>query len=138
MTPRKWPILAAVSLASFLGSVDGSVVNAASPILMRELKSDFATTQWIILAYLLGLTVLQVGMGRLADLIGKKVVFTTGISIFLIGSLVCGFAPTISWLLFFRFVQSIGASMMLSLGSAILAETWPAANVARRLASHRV
>ncbi len=125
MSSRKWFVLAAVSLASFLGSVDGSVVNAASPILMRELNTDFATTQWIILAYLLGLTVLQVGMGRLADLVGKKRVFTMGIAIFLVASAVCGLASTIYWLLLFRFIQSIGASMMLSIGSAILTETWP-------------
>ncbi|MFN8443411.1 MAG: MFS transporter [Caldilineaceae bacterium] len=125
MSSRKWFVLAAVSLAAFLGSVDGSVVNAASPILMRELQADFATTQWIILAYLLGLTVLQVGMGRLADLIGKKLVFTTGIVIFLAGSALCGLATSVYWLLLFRFIQSIGASMMLSIGSAILTETWP-------------
>ena len=125
MSSRKWFVLAAVSLASFLGSVDGSVVNAASPILMRELNTDFATTQWIILAYLLGLTVLQVGMGRLADLVGKKRVFTMGIAIFLVASAVCGLASTIYWRLLFRFIQSIGASMMLSIGSAILTETWP-------------
>ena len=95
MTPRQPPILAAVSLASFLGSVDGSVVNAALPILMRNLKSDFATTQWILLAYLLGLTVLQVGMGRLVTCSAKSR-FSHWHLLLLVGSVVCGFSPTVS------------------------------------------
>ncbi len=122
---RQWWVLVAVSLSLFLGSVDGSIVNVALPTLMQEFNATFPTVQWVVLSYLLGLTVLMVSMGRLADMIGKKRVFATGIVLFLIGSALCGLAPSVNWLIGFRFLQSIGAAMILALGTAILTEVWP-------------
>jgi EmrB/QacA subfamily drug resistance transporter len=124
-TARQWYVLVAVGFCLFLGSVDGSIVNVALPTLMQDFGADFPTVQWVVLAYLLGLTVLMVSMGRLADLIGKKRVFSVGILLFLLGSMLCGLAPTIYWLIVFRFLQSFGAAMMLALGTAILTEVWP-------------
>ena len=123
---RKWWILVVVSAASFLGSVDGSVVNLTLPTLMKELNADFPTTQWVILAYLLGLTVLMPGMGRLADMTEKRRIFAGGLIVFLGSSILCAAAPNIYWLIAFRFVQSIGAAMMLPLSIAIITATWPA------------
>ena len=82
-TFRKWWILIAVGIVLFLGSVDGSIVNVALPTLMSDFNADFPTVQWVVLAYLLGLTVLLVSMGRLADMLGKKRVFASGIVLFL-------------------------------------------------------
>lgn len=124
---NKWWILAAVSLTLFLGSVDGSIVNVALPTLMARLNTDLPTVQWVILAYLLGLTVLMVSAGRLADITGKRVIFVSGLVLFLLGSALCGLAPGVYWLIGFRFLESIGAAMMLALGVAIVTETWPAA-----------
>lgn len=123
---RKWWVLIAVGISMFLGSTDGSIVNVALPTLMTEFKAGFPTVQWVVLAYLLGLTVLVISMGRLADMIGKKRVFTWGIVLFLFGSALCGLAQSVGWLIAFRFVQSIGAAMMLALGTAIITEVWPA------------
>ncbi|MBK8047763.1 MAG: MFS transporter [Anaerolineales bacterium] len=122
---RKWLVLIAVGLCVFLGSLDGSIVNVALPTLIEEFNTDFSTIQWVTLAYLIGLALLLVSMGRLADIIGKKRVFVTGIVLFLAGSALCGLAPDVYWLIGFRFLQSIGAAMMLGLGMAILTETWP-------------
>jgi len=122
---RKWWILAAVGLCLFLGSVDGSIVNVALPSLMSDFGAEFPVVQWVVLAYLLGLTVLLVSMGRLADMLGKKRVFVVGIVFFLLGSALCSLAPQIYWLILFRFVQSIGAAMMIAVGTAILTQTWP-------------
>lgn len=122
---RKWLILAAISISLFLGSVDGSIVNVSLPTLVRELSTDFPTIQWVVLSYLLGLTTLMLSMGRLADISGKKRIFSLGLVLFLIGSALCGLAPGVYWLIGFRFVQSVGASMMLALGVAIVTETWP-------------
>ncbi len=122
---RKWWILIAVGLGLFLGSVDGSIVNVAVPTLIVQLDASFPTVQWVILSYLLGLTLLLVGMGRLADMMGKKRIFTTGTVLFVAGSALCGLAPTIFWLIAFRVLQSVGAAMIIALGTAILTETWP-------------
>ncbi len=93
---------------------------------MSALGADFPTVQWVILAYLLTLTLLLVGMGRLADMMGKKRIFVTGIVVFLVGSALCGLAPNVYWLIGFRVVQAVGAAMIIALGTAILTEAWPA------------
>jgi len=123
--PNQWWILAAISLVQFLGTIDGSITNVALPTLSDELGVDFAIVRWVILSYLLGLTVLMVGMGRLADMIGKKIVLSSGLAFFLLGSALCGLAPGIYWLIAFRVIESIGAAMMLSVGIPIITETWP-------------
>ena len=122
-TARGW-VLIAVGLCLFLGSVDGSIVNVALPTLMQDFNASFPAVQWVVLSYLLGLTVLMVSMGRLADMIGKKRVFSTGIVLFLLVSAVRP-VPDIYVLVACRFLQSIGAAMMLALGTAILTEVWP-------------
>ncbi len=122
----QWGVLAAVSLVLFLGSIDGSIVNVALPTLTEELAVDFAIVRWVVLAYLLSLTVLMVGAGRLADMIGKKIIFSAGLTLFLIGSVLCGLAPGIYWLIGFRAFQAVGAAMMLAVGVPIITETWPA------------
>jgi len=125
-TNQKWYVLAAVAISTFLSTVDGSIVNVALPTLVRELESSFSVAQWVILAYLLTLTVLLLTVGRLGDMLGKKPLYTTGIAIFTIGSLLCGLAPTIHWLIGFRIVQAVGAAMALALGMAIVTEAFPA------------
>ena len=122
---HKWWILIAIGLTLFMGAVDGTIVNVALPSLTRELQTDFRTVQWVVLAFLVGLAVLILSMGRLGDMVGKKVVFTTGLVIFVVGSALCGLAPNVYWLIGFRFLQSIGAAMTLALGVAIVTETWP-------------
>ena len=124
--PHKWWILTAIGVSLFMSSIDGTIVNVALPTLTRDLSTDFATIQWIVLSYLLGLAVLMLSMGRLGDMVGKKRVFTIGLVVFVVGSVLCGLAPDVYWLIGFRFVQSVGAAMMMALGVAIVTETWPA------------
>ncbi|RME53014.1 MAG: DHA2 family efflux MFS transporter permease subunit, partial [Caldilineae bacterium] len=107
------------------GTVDGSIVNVALPTLMRALQAPFATIQWVVLSYLMGLTVLMLSVGRLADIIGKKRIFSLGLGVFVLGSGLCGLSPSVYWLIAFRFIQSIGAAMIVALGVAIVTETWP-------------
>lgn len=123
--PHRWLILIAVGLTLFMSTIDGSIVNVAMPSLVVELNTDFRTIQWVALAFLVGLTMSMLSMGRLGDMIGKKRVFTLGLVIFVIGSVLCGLAGSVYWLIAFRFVQSLGAAMSLALGVAIVTETWP-------------
>jgi EmrB/QacA subfamily drug resistance transporter len=108
-----------------LATLDISIVNVALPTLVRELKTDFATIQWVVLAYLLAQTTLMLSLGRLGDMIGKKLIYTAGFVVFIIGSFLCGLSPTVFWLIGFRVVQAVGAAMILALGIAILTEAFP-------------
>ncbi len=125
--------MVAIAMSLFLATVDGSIVNVALPTLVRELNTDFATVQWVVLGYLLVQTTLMLSMGRLGDMIGKKPIYTTGVVIFTLSSLLCGLSPTVFWLIGFRLLQAIGASMTLSLGIAIVTEAFPASERGRAL-----
>jgi len=123
---RKWYVMAAVAMGTFLATIDSSIVNVALPTLVRDLDADFATVQWVVLAYLLTLATLLLSVGRLGDMVGKKSIYTTGFVVFTTGSVLCGLAPTVYWLIGFRVLQAIGAAMTFALGMAIVTEAFPA------------
>lgn len=122
---RKWYVMAAVSMSIFLATIDGSIVNVALPTLVRELNTNFATVQWVVLAYLLTQATLMLSVGRLGDMIGKKSIYVGGFIVFTVGSVLCGLAQTVGWLIAFRVLQALGAAMMLALGAAIVTEAFP-------------
>lgn len=122
---HKWLILVAVGSALLMGTVDGSIVNVALPSLNTDLHTQFYVVQWAVLSFLMGLVVCILSAGRLGDMIGKKRVFTAGLVLFVLSSTLCGLSPGIYWLIAFRFLQAIGAAMIVALGVAIVTETWP-------------
>lgn len=122
---RKWHVMTAVSMGTLLATIDGSIVNVALPTMVRELDTNFATVQWVVLAYLLTLAVLLLSIGRLADMVGKKQIYSTGLALFTVGSFLCGLSPNVYYLISFRVVQAVGATMMMALGMAILTESFP-------------
>lgn len=121
----KWYIMAAVAMGVFLATIDGSIVNIALPTLAKDLKVDFSVVEWVVLAYLLTISTLMLGIGRLADMIGKKKIYISGFIIFTLGSALCGSVNQISWLIGFRVLQAVGASMLMALGTAIVTEAFP-------------
>lgn len=122
---RKWFVMIAVAMGIFLGTIDGSIVNAALPTLVKELDTTFGTIQWVVLAYLLTLATLTLGIGRLGDMIGKKPIYTAGFGLFTVGSTLCGLSPTVHFLIGARIVQGVGAAMVFALGFAIITEAFP-------------
>ncbi len=130
---RKWFVMAAVASGMFLSTIDGSIVNVTLPILERDLHTDFAIVQWVMLAYMLTISTLMLSVGRLADMIGKKPLYLSGFIIFTIGSAFCGLAPNITVLILARIFQAIGAVMMTALGTAIITEAFPPAERGKAL-----
>ena len=122
---RKWYVMAAIAMSLFLGTINGSIVNVALPTLVRDLDTDFPTTQWVILIFLLTQATLMPSIGRLGDMKGKKPIYIAGFIVFTLGSILCGLSPTIYWLIGFRVVQAVGAAMVLTLGFAIIVEAFP-------------
>jgi EmrB/QacA subfamily drug resistance transporter len=122
---RKWYVMAAVGMSILLSTIDGTIVNIALPTLVRDLDTDFPTVQWVVLSYLLIQATLMLSVGRLGDMLGKKPLFTSGFIVFTIGSVLCGLAPSVYWLIGFRMVQAVGAAMLLALGMAIITESFP-------------
>jgi EmrB/QacA subfamily drug resistance transporter len=122
---NKWRILFSVGMGVFLATIDASIVNIALPTLVKSFNTKFAVVQWVALSYMLTIATLILSMGRLGDMRGKKKIYLSGMIIFTAGSVLCGISQTVYWLIFFRIIQGIGASMMASLGAAIVTEAFP-------------
>ncbi len=130
---RKWYVMAAVAMGTFLGTIDGSIVNVALPTLVGAFDSELAIVQWIVLAYLLTVATLMLSVGRLADMFGKGQIYASGMVIFTLGSLACGLSTSISMLIAFRVLQAVGAAMVVALGAAIITEAFPPTERGRAL-----
>jgi len=130
---RKWYVMAAVAMGVFLATIDGSIVNVALPTLVRAFGTEFAIVQWVVLAYLLTVTTLMLSVGRLGDMIGKKPLYAAGFVVFTLGSVLCGLAPSVYWLIGFRVLQAVGAAMLMALGMAIVTEAFPPSERGRAL-----
>jgi len=122
---RKWLVLASVSSGTFLATIDGSIVNIALPVLQRDLATSFAVVEWVALGYMLTVATLMLMVGRLSDIIGKKLLYMSGFVVFTIGSALCGFSQNIGALIAFRVFQGVGAVMLAALGTAIITEAFP-------------
>ena len=124
---RKWLVLAAVGVGTFMSALDGSVVNTTLPLIRRAFGSDVATVEWVVTVYLLVVSGLLLSFGRLGDLRGHKVMYVAGFAVFVGSSALCGLAPSVESLVAFRAVQALGAAMLFANGPAILTGNFPAA-----------
>lgn len=108
---------------TFMSTLDSSIVNIALPTIRRELGAG-DSVEWIVLCYLLTTTSTLLIMGRLSDWIGRRQLYITGFSVFVVGSLLCGFAWNLWSLVSFRVVQGLGASMIFAIGPAIISDAF--------------
>jgi EmrB/QacA subfamily drug resistance transporter len=122
---RKWWVLLAVGISTFMSALDGSVVNTTLPIIKDSFSSSIATIEWVITIYLLVLSSLLLSFGRLGDIRGHKSVYITGFIVFLIGSALCGFSASAVMLIIFRGLQALGAAMIQANSPAILTKSFP-------------
>jgi EmrB/QacA subfamily drug resistance transporter len=123
-TPVRWALTSLV-LAMLLSSLGTSIANVALPTLATAFDASFQEVQWIVLAYLLAITSLIVGIGRLGDIAGRRRLMLAGIVIFTLASILCGTAPVLWWLIAARAAQGLGAAIMMALALALVGETVP-------------
>ncbi|BCR04477.1 MFS transporter [Desulfuromonas versatilis] len=117
--------LVSLSLSMLLSSLDTSIANVALPTLTQVFAASFQQVQWVVIAYLLAITTLVVGVGRLGDLIGRRRLLLGGIFLFTAASVLCGVAPTLWLLVAARALQGLGGAIMMALTLAIVGETVP-------------
>lgn len=122
---NKMSALLIATIASFLTPFMGSSVNIALPAIASEFATDAILLSWIPTAFLLTSAMFAVPFGRIADIHGMKKVFTTGIIIFTIASLLSAMAPSTLALIGFRVLQGIGSAMIFVTGLAIITSAFP-------------
>jgi EmrB/QacA subfamily drug resistance transporter len=121
---RKWWTLIAVCVAIFMLLLDITVVNVALPDIQRSLNSSFSDLQWVVNAYSLTLAAFLLTAGALADRLGRRRVFVSGLIVFTASSAACGLAGTPLVLNLARAVQGTGGAMMFATSLALIAEAF--------------
>jgi EmrB/QacA subfamily drug resistance transporter len=118
---KKGLLVAGLIVAMLFAALDGTIVSTAIPKILGEM-GGFGLMTWLTTAYMLTSTVVVPIAGKLADLFGRKIVYVTGILIFIIGSALCGMAQTTEQLVFYRGLQGIGGGVMMPMAMIIIGD----------------
>jgi EmrB/QacA subfamily drug resistance transporter len=119
-------VMVVVLLGVMIAAIDATIVILGLPVMITDLHSDLVSMIWVIMAYLLTLTVLGTQVGRLGDMYGRVRSYNTGFAIFTLGSVLCGLAQTGPELIALRVVQGVGGALLFSNSGAIIADNVPA------------
>jgi MFS transporter, DHA2 family, multidrug resistance protein len=120
-----WAIGATVSIAAFVEVLDTSVANVALPYIAGGLGASYDDSTWVLTSYLAANAIVLPISGWLAEIIGRKRYFMLSLLIFTLSSLLCGLAPNLPLLLFFRAVQGVGGGGLQPMAQAILNDSFP-------------
>ena len=121
---RRWLTLAIVGAAFFMTVLDVAIVNVAIPSIEIDLKITEQTVQWVITAYAIAFGGFLLLGGRMADLLGRRLIFLIGLSLFTVASLVCGLANSSGVLIGARAVQGLGAAIISPAALSIVTTTF--------------
>ncbi|MDP4086216.1 MAG: MDR family MFS transporter [Bacillota bacterium] len=116
-------VLASVMLAMFMGAVEATIVSTAMPAIVADL-GGFTLYSWVFSSYLLMNSVTVLIYGKLSDLFGRKPILFFGIIVFLIGSILCGFANSMKTLIIFRLIQGFGAGAVTPIATTIVGDIY--------------
>jgi MFS family permease len=125
LTTRRPLVLVAVMAANFMIAIEATIVSTAMPQIVAQL-GGLPLYSWVFAAFLLTQTATTVVFGKLSDLIGRKSVMLAGIGIFLLGSLLCGFAWSMPSLIAFRLAQGVGAGAVQPTAMTIVGDLYSA------------
>jgi EmrB/QacA subfamily drug resistance transporter len=121
-----WYVVATVCVGAFMAAVDASIVNVAIPSLQGYFHATASDASWVLIAYLLTLASLVTALGRWADMVGRRPLYTFGFLVFIVGSALCGAALSLPMLIASRVLQAAGAAMLQANSVAIITATVPA------------
>lgn len=126
-----WLVVGTVCVGAFMGQLDASIVTMAFPNLRHDFGASLTSVQWVGQAYLIALIGLLMAVGRYADMVGRKLLYTYGFALFVVASGLCGLAPSLPTLVAFRAVQGAGAAMYQANSVAILLGAVPGRRLGR-------
>ncbi len=120
-----WLAVATVCVGAFMGQLDASIVATALPYIRTNLHASIASVEWVVLVYVLVLAGTVAAVGRIADRVGRKLLYTYGFGIFVAGSAACALAPSLGLLVVGRLVQAVGAVMLQANSYALIRDVLP-------------
>ena len=110
--PGRWIAFGVLLGAGFMNLLDLTIVNVALPSLQTAFSATTSQIEWVVAAYILVFALGLLPAGRLGDIYGRRALFISGVTVFTIGSALCGFATSIETLVAARVVQAVGSAMM--------------------------
>lgn len=121
---QKW-VLILTSIATLMAMLDAMVVATATSAIRADLGASLSTLQWTMNAYNLSLAALLLTGAALGDRFGRRLVFVTGLAVFVVASVACALARSAEWLIAARVVQGAGAALVTPLSMALLSAAFP-------------
>ena len=115
-----WFVVGTVCVGAFMGQLDASIAQLVLPTLETTFHARLSLVDWVALAYLLTLGATLPIFGRLADMLGRKLLYTGGFVVFVAGSALCGLAPSLLVLIAARVFQALGAGLLQANSVAII------------------
>jgi MFS family permease len=134
MASRRWAQLAWVGLGASVVPLD-TAVNIGFPDITRSFGLPILTIQWLVICYVLTYASLMLAFGRIGDIFGHARVFRTGLAWSVLAFVACATAPAYGWLLFCRFLQGIGAGLVISVAPALVTGLFPENRRSRAVAA---
>lgn len=122
---KRWIILFTVISATFMATLDGSIVNVALPNMSDKLNVNMAQISWVVTSFLITISATILIFGRLGDIKGKTRVFKFGLVVFTLGSFLCGLTDSLPLLVAARVVQAIGAAATMATNQGIITQVFP-------------
>lgn len=125
--PRGLKIVFLMCLGIFLCMIDTTIMNIALPAIQSSVNTSLEKMSWVLNVYTMTIAVLAIPLGRIADIFGKAKMYILGLVIFGGGSVLCAFANTGDFLIFSRFIQSVGAAILFPTSMVIGVSAMPLA-----------
>src|SRR6516165_1124759 len=122
-----WLIAVLVALASFMEVLDTTIANVALPYIAGGMGVSEDEASWVVTTYLVSNAIILTASSFLARMLGRKAFFLICLGLFTASSVLCGFAPNLNALLFFRILQGFGGGGMVPVAQSILADSFPPA-----------
>ena len=127
---RQWVVLASTSLAVFAVFLDTTIGFVAFPAISKTFsEAGPDTLSWVLNAYSLVFAALLIPAGRLADRVGRRKMFLIGVVVFTCGSMLCGLAPSVGFLIGAEMLEAVGAAILVPASLALVLQTFPPAKV---------
>lgn len=134
----KWIVLTVTTVGIFMATLDSSILVVGLPQVVLALNTNLVVGVWFITVYRLMITILLVGIGRIADLHGRVRLYNMGFAIFTIGSLLSGLSQTAEELLVFRLVQGVGAALLFVNSVAIVTDAFAGEGLGKGIGINQV
>ncbi len=131
----KWWAFATVALGTFVSVLDQSSLSLALPLIADDLNASIPAVQWVTLAYMLATSSLLLPVGRMSDILGRKLVYSAGFVIFVAAALLAGTSNALGFIIAFKALQGVGAAMIQANGMAIVTTTFPASERGKAIGS---